>query len=130
MKEEKKVEVKQQQQSGEKKVDLVRDTNNIKDYYGAWDKFNVDTELQKLEQEEQRAYRAYNPYEDSKNYKRAKPKVKVNVKGRRNIVSDPSELKDKVHIQIFRETFISKVYNTRRLSTATVSALKSFPMKI
>jgi len=30
----------------------VRDTNTIKDYYGAWDKFNVDGELKKLEEEE------------------------------------------------------------------------------
>ena len=31
------------------KVDLVRDANTIKDYYSAWDKYDVDRELTKLE---------------------------------------------------------------------------------
>ena len=92
--EEKKAEA--AENKNEPKADLVRDSNTIKDYYKAWDKYDVDKELNKLEEEEARAYRPYNPYEDSKNYKRAKPKTKINIKGRRNIVSDPTELKDKV----------------------------------
>lgn len=35
----------QQNEQTEKKKDLVRDTNTIKDYYKAWDKFDVDKEL-------------------------------------------------------------------------------------
>ena len=29
-------------------MDLIRDTNTIKDYYSAWDKFNIDKEIEKL----------------------------------------------------------------------------------
>ena len=83
-----------------KGVDFVRDSNTIKDYYNAWDKYDIDKELTKLEEEEIKAYRPYNPYEDSKSNLRAKPKTKINVSGRRNIVSDPSELKDKVNLVI------------------------------
>ena len=35
----------------EPKVDLVRDANTIKDYYNAWDKYDVDKELNQLEEE-------------------------------------------------------------------------------
>ena len=74
----------------------MRDSNTIKNYYNAWDKFDADKVLKKMEEEEERAYRPYNPYEDSKNNLRAKPKTKISVKGRRNVVSDPTELKDRV----------------------------------
>ena len=100
----------------------MRDANTIKDYYKAWDKFDVDHELKRLEDEEERAYRPYNPYEDSKNYKRAKPKTKVNIKGRRNIISDPTELKDKVCFYLFRAISIFRVWSTTKLSTAIASA--------
>lgn len=60
----------------------------------------MDKELEKLEEEAQKPYKPYNPYEDSKNNLRAKPKTKINVKGRRNIISDPTDLKDKVPFDI------------------------------
>ena len=34
-----------------KGVDFVRDSNTIKDYYNAWDKYDIDKELTKLEEE-------------------------------------------------------------------------------
>ena len=65
---------------------MIRDANTVRDYYKAWDKYDVDDEIKKLEEEEQRPYRPYNPYEDSKNNLRAKPKVKMNVQAKRTVV--------------------------------------------
>lgn len=77
---------------------MIRDVNTVQDYYKAWDKYNPDEEIKKLQQEEKRPYRPYNPYEDSKNNLRAQPKAKMVVKGTRNMVKDPTSLKDKVFI--------------------------------
>ena len=35
-----------------KRADLVRDSNTIKNYYNAWDKFDADKVLKKMEEEE------------------------------------------------------------------------------
>lgn len=87
---------------------MVRDVNTVGEYYKAWDKFDAEKELSRLEEEEQRAYRPYNPYEDSKNILRAKPKARMNVTGKRAQVTDPTELKDKVSIALFRAISTSK----------------------
>ena len=76
----------------------MRDVNTVKDYYDAWGKYDLDKELEKLEEDEKRSYKPYNPYEDSKNNVRAKPKTKMVVKGTRNVIKDPTSLKDKVNI--------------------------------
>lgn len=77
---------------------MIRDKNTVQDYYKAWDQYDVDKELEKLEEEETAKFRPYNPYEDSKNNRRAKPKAGLVVKGNRNVnmVKDPTSLKDKV----------------------------------
>jgi tetratricopeptide (TPR) repeat protein len=93
--------VQKEEKKVEKKQDLIRDKNTVGDYYKAWNQFDADKELERLEEEAQRPYRPYNPYEDTKNNKRAKPKTKINVHGRRAQVVDPTELKDKgnLHFQ-------------------------------
>lgn len=113
---------KEQSRPAERKKDLVRDVNTVGEYYKAWDKFDVDKELTKLEEEEQRAYKPYNPYEDSRTNMRAKPKTKINVSGRRVVVSDPTDLKDKVALPPLRATSTSRVSSTTKPSTATPSA--------
>ena len=67
--------------------------NNVSDYYKAWDKFDVDKEVEELEKSEQR--KPYNPYENSLNNIRAKPQAKMAVKGGREVIRDPTSLKDR-----------------------------------
>lgn len=72
---------------------LKRDVNTVTDYYKAWDKFDVDAEVEQLDKSEQR--KPYNPYENSLNNIRAKPKARMQVKGGREIIRDPTSLKDR-----------------------------------
>ena len=99
---------KESEKEAQRRKDLVRDVNTVGEYYKAWDKFDAEKELARLEDESQRAYRPYNPYEDSKNILRAKPKARMNVTGKRAQVIDPTELKDKVSIALLRATSTSK----------------------
>lgn len=113
---------KESEKEVQKRKDLVRDVNTVGEYYKAWDKFDAEKELARLEEEEQRAYRPYNPYEDSKNILRAKPKARMNVTGKRAQVTDPTELKDKVPIPPFRATSTSRAWSTKRPSAAIPTA--------
>lgn len=99
---------KESEKEAQRRKDLVRDVNTVGEYYKAWDQFDAEKELARLEDESQRAYRPYNPYEDSKNILRAKPKARMNVTGKRAQVIDPTELKDKVSIALLRATSTSK----------------------
>jgi hypothetical protein len=74
---------------------LKRDVNTVKDYYDAWNKFDVEGELEQLEGRG----RVYNPFESSKAAVRAKPKAPMVVKSNRGRpVSDPTSLKDRGNV--------------------------------
>lgn len=40
-----------QKKDPEKKKDLIRDVNTVGEYYKAWDKFDADEELKRLEEQ-------------------------------------------------------------------------------
>ena len=71
---------------------LKRDINTVGDYYNAWNKFDVDQELNTLDNQPSRVY---NPYDNSKSNIRAKPKMEMAVKGGRAAPKDPTSLKDR-----------------------------------
>jgi len=56
--------------------------------------------------------------------------MKVNISGKRaQQVSDPAAFKDKVNLSLSRATFISKVYNTKKLSNAILTALDQLEIR-
>jgi hypothetical protein len=69
----------------------------VSDYYKAWDKFDVEEEVETIGKTEDntRNGKPYNPYENSINNVRAKPQTKMMVKGGREVIRDPTSLKDR-----------------------------------
>lgn len=62
-----------------------RDKNNMKDYYKAWDSFDVDQELEKIEEKPQIFQKPAKP---------ANPKSQIVIKGGRTVSSQVDRLKD------------------------------------
>ncbi|KAL4501559.1 hypothetical protein ABPG72_018610 [Tetrahymena utriculariae] len=113
----------QENQTGSKNQQLIRDQNSIKDYYKAWDKFDVDQEIESLEQkqkdEEQSKF--INPYESMQSTQpRAAPKTQIKINSQRSTIVDINSLKDKANL-----SYQSLDYKTaNELYTQCINQLK------
>ena len=96
----------QNESEASKNSRLKRDGNTVSDYYKAWDKFNPDEELKKLDSNENEEYRPptiSKPVEldPRKQPPLAPANTKIVVKGGRNPNSEYDALKDKANL-LFR----------------------------
>lgn len=99
-------ELKQNESEAVKNSKLKRDGNTVSDYYKAWDKFNPDEELKKLDSNENEEYRPPSISKPVELDPRKQPPLapantKIVVKGGRNPNSEYDALKDKANL-LFR----------------------------
>ena len=97
---------KQNESEASKNSRLKRDGNTVSDYYKAWDKFNPDEELKKLDSNENEEYRPPTISKPVDPDPRKQPPLapantKIVVKGGRNPNSEYDALKDKANL-LFR----------------------------